>query len=222
MARGEWGNPNTQTNPIACRIQWRMGVAVCQTGFKLRNSNPVATADVDEAADLVRDFAQTNFRTILTIVDQLIGVDVVNMVTGEGASRSFSNVTGTLNFGEADSLPSFVTAPVSLKGELRKRYGQGRMLWPFRSEFQNAGNAMSPQGIAALQGVIDAMAALFLGTAGSTDYTLINTHGIIPPRAATAGRPAQPEVPASWYDVTTIRLNTQLSFLRSRKQGVGS
>lgn len=221
MARGTWGNPNTEYHPLKVRIAFQLGLSLCQTGFTLRDSS-LTPSNPQACADDVATFVTTNFRTIFSSEDTMLGVDVVDMVTAEGGAVSFSNTKGTVNIGAEARMPSFITVPVSLKGELRKRYGQGRMLWPVRAEVWNDNEQLNSAGVTALQGVVTAMAARYLGAASSSDYTLINTHGIIPPKPATATRPAQAEVPPSWYDVTTIRLGTITSFLRSRKAGVGS
>ena len=96
------------------------------------------------------------------------------------------------------------------------------MLWPVRSETHTDDELLNAAGVAAFTGVIDALTARYLGSIATTDFTLINVHGVLPPRAATTTRPARPEIPAMYYDVTAVRLRTALSFLRSRKAGVGS
>ena len=119
----------------------------------------------------------------------------------------------------SDYLPSYVTAPLSLKGELRRRYGRGGMLLPVRTDEWVDQDTLTAGGQAAYGGFITAMTTSFMG---SGTYRLINAHSVIPPKAATPTTPARPEVPASWTDVTSIRLNTTVSFLRSRKVGVGN
>jgi hypothetical protein len=219
MARGTWGGTG-DIRPFACKITFQLGLSLCQTGFHLRNGS-LSFDSAQEVADDVYDYANTSFRTILGVQDRMVGVDVVNMATLEGGSRSFSNVTGTQTITGA-ALPSYVQVPVSLKGELRARYGQGRMLWPVRPESYTTDDQLNTIGQAGLQGAIDAFVTRYVGTGLTFDLRAVNVHGVIPPKPATPSRPARPEVPASWYDVTSARLSTNLSFLRSRKQGVGS
>jgi hypothetical protein len=221
MAQGTWGSGGTDIHPLQVKISFRLGTSVAMTGFKLRDSS-LTPSNPQACADEVADFVNASFRTILLTADQLIGVDVLDLTTGEAGGVSFSNVTGTIAASADQATPSFITAVVSMKSQLRRRYGQGRMLWPVRSEGHLSSDLLSPAVITAYEGVITEMSNRYLGAGGSTDYTLITAHGVIPPRAASPTAPARPEVPASWYDVTTLRLNTVPSFLRSRKQGVGS
>lgn len=217
MSRGTWGGSG-DIHPLAVRIQFLLGTSQCQTGFHLRDQS-LTPADVQDAADDVAQFVTTNFRTIFSNEDRFIGVDVVDMTTGEGGAVSFGNTFGTIAWQNTVRTPSFLTVPISLKGEIRRRYGRGGMLWPMRSESWETDNVLNAEGIAGFQGVIDAMTARYLANG---TYRMINVHGVIPAKPATPTTPARAEVPPSWYDVTTIRMNTVLSFLRSRKQGQGS
>lgn len=221
MARGTWGSGGTDIHPLSVKISFQMGTVKAQTGFKLRDAS-LTPSNPQSCATEVADFVTTSMRPLLDQQYQFLGVDVLDMTTGEGGAVSFANLVGTHNAGDNGLLPTYVQVPVSLKGELRKRYGQGRMLWPVVLEAWNDKGVLNAGGVAALQGIVDAMAGRYLGAAGSTDYVLINTHGLIPPKPATPTAPAQPEVPPSWYDVTTIRLGRILSFLRSRHVNVGS
>ena len=168
------------------------------------------------------DWVTTSFRTLFSVEDRMLGVDVVDNTTGEGGAVSFANTMGTQNLTGASLLPSYVQCPVSFKGELRRRYGQGRGLWPVRFDGYVDKDILNAAGAAAFQGVIDTMTTRWLGLSGSSDYELINFHGLIPEKPATQTSPVRPAVQPSWYSVTTVRLNTVMSFVRSRKQGVGS
>lgn len=218
--RGQWGG-GFEVKPWKCTINFRLGVSRCVTGFHLR-ATALAFPTPAQVAAAVNDFAVTNFRTLLTSADEVLGVDVVNMVTGEGASTNLANQPGTLGVAAAGILPSYVMAPISLKGELRRRYGQGRMYWPIRNEVWVDGDALNATGTAAVEGVLDSFNDRFIDTTVVDRLAAINVHGVLPPLAATPSRPAREEIPASWYDVTSARLNTTLSFLRSRKAGVGT
>lgn len=220
MARGTWGGSG-DIHPLKVRIAFMLGTSQCQTGFTLRDSS-LTPSNPQSCANEVADWVTDDFRNIFTVRDRFLGVDVVDLTTGEGGAVSFGNLVGTQNISEANTPPSYVQVPYSLKGELRRRYGQGRMLIPVRNEAWMDEDKLNPTGVISLQSVIDTMVTRYLGTGGSTDYTLINVHGIIPPKLATPTTPARPQVEPSWYDVTTIRLNSVLSFVRSRKAGVGS
>ena len=219
MARGEWGG-TLETKPWQCKISWLVGLSQQQTGFHLR-ATALAFPSPTDVANEVADFANESFRTILANSDKLLGVDVVNMVTGEGGSVSFSNVMGTVA-ATTFRPPSYVTANATLKGELRRRYGQGGMRLPVAAESFTNDDVLNSTGLAALQGMIDEMTSRYIDGGVMPSYVLCNVHGVLPPKAATPKRPARPEIPASWYDVTSIRLNSAVSFLRSRKQGVGA
>lgn len=219
MARGQWGGTG-QIHPLRVRISFFLGPVRAQTGFTLRDqsltpSNPQAAAE--HVAEWVNDSLRPHFWT----GDRFDGVDVLDMVTGEGGGHSFNNVTGSGSVTAADLQPSFMQVPISLKGELRRRYGQGRMLFPVRFENMQDGGTLSTTGIAQLTAVATSLTTRYLGDAPLNTYRLINVHGVIPPKAPTASGPGRAEVPASWYDVTSIRFSNVLSFVRSRKLGVG-
>lgn len=217
--RGTWGSGVGDWRPYAVKISWKAGVNVLQTGFHLR----AATLEIgspEEVATEVQAFVDEAFKTILSDQDQILGVDVVNLVTKEGFSTSPPGLFGTMA-NNPNYLPSFVAAVVSLKGELRTRYGQGRMFYPVRLESATGIEVITASGAIAIQAVIDEMATRWIGNA-VTGYNLVNLHGVLPARPATPSSPIRPEIPASWYDVTSMRLNTNLTFLRSRKAGVGS
>jgi hypothetical protein len=221
MARGTWGSGGTDIHPLSVRIQFQMGTVLGQTGFKLRDTS-LQPADPQEAADDVAVWVSASLVNVFHNTDRILGVDVVDMTTGEGGAHSFANLAGTIGGGLDAVSPSYLQVPVSLKGELRRRYGQGRMLWPVRYETMYDNNLLNATGVAALQGAIDAFQARYLGSGSSSDYTLINVHGQIASKAATPTTPARDAVPPSWYDVTTIRLGRIMSFLRSRHVNVGS
>lgn len=218
MARGPWGGTG-DFQPLKARISWQMGTNVAQTGFHLRGAT-FEFGGVEDAATAVLDWVDDNFRTLLDLTDTVLGVDVVNRVTLEGFSISPASMVGTLNAG-ANVAPDFMCNTVIMKGELRAKYGQGRMFWPQRWENHETNDVLNSSGIAAFQSVITALTTRFTGNT-VTGYNLINVHGLIPPRAATSTAPARPAVQPTWYDVTSLRLNNAVTFLRSRKAGVGS
>lgn len=220
MARGTWGG-GTDIHPLKVRISGSMGLTNWQTGFHLRDQS-LTPVDPQDAAEHVAEWVTESFRTLFANTDRFLGVDVVDMTTGEGGAVSFPNLVGSLSIDATTQLPAFMQLPVALKGELRRKYGQGRMLWPIRHESWSNFSELNGSGVAAYQGVIDALVSRYIGSFPTNTYRLINVHGVIQPREATPTSPARPEVPPSWYDVTTVRLSTRPSFLRSRKEGVGS
>ena len=219
MATGGWGG-TFDTRVFAVKIIMARGTDKIQTGFHLRDVGLVGQTAQD-AADAVASFATSSFRTLLPQDVSIQGIDAVELVTLEGGSVSPQGVVGSIPATSGEE-PLYVTVPVSFKGEKRARYGQGRGLWPMLYGTWREHDTLTTAGAAAFQGVIDAMTSAFMGSSLTHDLKLINLHGVIPPRAATASRPARPEIPPTWYDVTSIRLNTSLSFLRSRKAGHGS
>jgi hypothetical protein len=213
MARGIWGDPDDD-HPLDVQIRYTLNGVRVQNGFKLRD-NTITPIDLQDCADEVQAWVTASFRTILTTLDIIEGVDVLDMVTGEAASTAPANQTGTIAYNVAGTIPRYVTAPVSFKGPIRRRYGRGGMLLPVRSEDWNDEGRLNVPGRAALQSVVDSMVSTFMG---SGDYKLIVAHGVIPAKAATPTAPARAQVEPTWYDVESIRLNSELSFLRSRKR----
>lgn len=213
--RGTWGD-GLSTHPLRVRISYTLDGIKAQTGFVLRDQS-ATPSNPQDCAENVGAFCNASFKTILSFVDRLDGVDVVDLTTGESGGFSFQNVIGSLPQNNANNLPPFITAPVSMKSELRRRYGQGRMLLPVRPEELTFKGDLNGDGVALYNGLIAAFQSEYMATPITKTYRLITVHGVIPARGATATSPARPEVPASWYDVQTLRLNTKLSFLRSRK-----
>lgn len=209
-----------EVHPLRVSIRWRMGTTVAQTGFHLRAAGP-AFPTLDAVVTEVSDFATVQFRKLLATTDELLGVDVFDMTSEEAAQSTWAATTGLYAAGNS-AMPSFVTAPVSLKSKLRKRYGQGRMLWPVRGEGMTDNEILAPTAVTLFQGVIDDMIARYVDDDLTGTLILINVHG-----ALAADRPHKkpeplPAVPATWYDVGSIRLNKAVSSLRTRKQGIGS
>lgn len=217
---GPWGGVLNQ-RVFRVKIAFKLGQSNCQTGFHLRDVG-VNTLDPDDVVELVRPWADTHFRALLKVTDSLVGVDAMNLVSKEGAAHSFTTTAGSMAVDAVTSGPSFLMVPITLKGERRTRYGQGRMLWPVVNDLHTSGDALSAAGASTFQGVIDELAELFIGPAITTNAHLINLHELLPSTRPHKGDEPLPEVPATWYDVTSIRLNTTLSSLKSRKVNVGS
>lgn len=220
MARGTWGGTGDR-HPFRVRISWTQLTSVCQTGFYVR-SQGAEIGSPTEVATAVMEWVDQSFRTLLAPTNRILGVDVVDVVSREGHAISPSNMFGTIvGYSDAAALPSFIACVVSLRSALRTRYGQGRMFWPVAMEGTAHGDVIGNAVLPQYQGVMDNLAGRFI-QGSVVGYQLINIHGVIPPRAATPTRPATASIPASWHDVISMRLNANLTALRSRKAGVGS
>lgn len=211
MATGAWGGPG-DTRVFRANIQFRHGGQNCQSGFHLRDVG-INTLSPEDVATEVATFATTQFAKLLHQADQIVGIDVVNLATGEGFAVSPPNTPGTQ---PGTQVPSFITLPISIKGNLRKRYGNGRMLWPLPSQESIAGNVLVPAAAANVQVVIADMADRFMEGVLAATMKLVHLHPALP---AHGTRPA---IPATWYDATSLRAATVVSSLRRRKAGVGS
>jgi hypothetical protein len=220
MARGEIGGVGSP-NIFKCSIRTRIENQLVQTGFKVRD---VAVQDNDpsEVGAVVKSWVDDHYKALFLVTDDILAVDVLKMGTDEGWTYEYSNVHGTASLTTGTWHAPFICANISLKTQLRKRYGQGRMFWPVRFENYTDGGVLNATCIAGFQGVIDALTTAFTGSTTTHDLLLVNTHGVLPPKAATASSPARPEIPASWYDVESVKLNTYITTLRSRKAGIGA
>lgn len=218
MARGEVGSGVGQFEPIRITFSWQNGASKQMSGFYLRRSsiiNPTPQAAADHvAANLFSEFASFVAGTV-----SFIELTAVNIVSGEAGSVNLSTFTGAAN---GDRLPSYVTAVMAMKGELRRRYGQGRQILPVMMEAYTTNDALNASGTAALNAYVAKLNTTYVQTGATSDWKLVNVHGQLPARPATPSSPARPIIPPSYYDVVSLRLNQPVSFLRSRKQGVGS
>lgn len=167
-------------------------------------------------------WADTHFRSLLYTGDQLLGVDVLRLTDKTGAAHSFSTTAGSFAITGVHLLPSFMMVPVSLKGEQRTRHGQGRMFWPVRSEEQIQGDEVEATRRTLFQNVLTALTDAFIVNVVTGDIRLCNYHDAMPQRTNASGAVVRPALPASWYDVTSARINFTVSALRSRKVNVGS
>lgn len=211
MATGAWGGTG-DTRVFRVNIQFRHGSQNCQTGFHIRDVG-VNTLTPEDVATEAAEFATTQFVKLLHTTDQLIGVDAENLATHEGFAVSPASVTGT----EAGTpCPSFITVPISLKGNLRKRYGNGRMLWPIYNQESINGNQLVAAAQTVVQTVIADFTSRYMEGALFGTQRLVHLHGAFTPKG-----PNTP-LPATWYDITSVRANTVVSALRRRKAGVGS
>lgn len=211
MATGSWGGALSQ-RVFRANIKFRHGGSDCQSGFHLRDVG-VNTLSPEDVANEVYDFAKVQFRKLLHNADILQGVDVTNLVSTEGFSKSEVGITGIQ---PGTQCPSYVTIPVALKGSIRKRYGSGRMLWPVPSTESLSGNALVGATATVLSEIAVDMAERFMGPSITTSMHLVHLHALLPAFGT------RPEIPATWYDITSIRVSSITSSLRRRKVGVGS
>lgn len=223
MARGTWGG---LTDPNIFRVTFRFTNRGqhCQTSFKLRD---VAVQDntAQEVADSVATNISGNFRNLLLTSDTLDGIDVLRIGTEEGGWHPFTPAEGQggLDIASAgNGTPAFVAANLALKSEIRKRYGQGRMFLPMVHDGWMDGNLLNNTGVTNINTFIAALTTNYTGDPVTHDLILINAHPALPEHLS-AGQPGhRAAIPASWYDVVSLRLNTAVTMLRSRKIGVGS
>lgn len=220
MARGTWGG-TLDPNIFKVTFRFKLGSSFCQTGFKLRD---VGTNDnsAQDVADEVATQLETPFKSILKPTDSLEGIDVVRLGSEEGGWHPFSPTVGLFSMADTEELPNFMCANISLKSEIRKRYGQGRMFLPLISETQVDGNILNSAGVARMNIVLTPLSDHFTGDPLTHDLILVNAHPALPQREAPGSPRYRPAIPASWYDVVSLRINNVATFLRSRKVGVGS
>ncbi len=222
MARGTWGG-TTDPNIFKVNFRFRMGSSHCQTGFKLRDVG-VQDNTAQEVADEVATQLGTGFRALLSVQDVLEGIDVLKLGTEEGGWHPYEPAAGvgSIPFDAAKMLPQFLAANVSLKSEIRKRYGQGRMFLPLRRDEYVDGDLLTAGAQDELDQFLDPLSDHFTGDPLTHDLILVNAHPLMPPRGSVGGEGYRPEIPASWYDVVSLRTNSAPTFLRSRKVGVGT
>lgn len=220
MARGTWGGA-LDPNIFRCTIRFRLGTQKCQTGFHLRDVGIQDNSEQDVAEEMQTQLL-TIFRGILTTNDFIESWEAALLGGDTGYSLPEVNGAGTNAYAASTAEPSFLAACVALKSEIRKRYGQGRMFWPIANEPMVDGDVFSTTGVNVLTGVVNVFTDHFTGDPVTHDLLLVNAHGLLPQRGAPGAPGYRPEIPPSWYDVLSLRLNTVVTSLRSRKVGVGS
>lgn len=220
MARGTWGG-TTDPHIFKVDIHFIRSGQHCQTGFHVRD---VAINDntEQEVADQARTVLWDAFRPLLCTTDTVDFITARILGGDTGAVAAGNSQAGTSTADAAAQVPSFMCALLTLKSEIRKRYGQGRMFMPVVAESQIDTNDASTTLVGGMNTFITAMTDNFTGDPVTHDLLLVNAHGVIPPLAPGPHTAGHPEIPASWYDVVSVRLNTQLTSLRTRKVGHGS
>jgi hypothetical protein len=220
MARGTWGG-TLDPHIFRVNVRFFMGASKCQWGFKLRDA-VLNDNSAQNVADSVLGVVQEHFRGLLTPNDGLEGVDVLRLGSEEGGWAPQVSQAGTLAAVGTLGMPNFTSCNVNLKSEIRKRYGQGRFFLPMVSESDIDGNTINSAGLARIQFLIDDLQDNYSGWTGTHDLILVNAHPVLPARGVIGGPLYRPEIPAQWYDVVSIRVNSLVTSLRSRKAGVGS
>lgn len=220
MSRGTWGGA-LDPNIFKVTLRFKLGNSFCQTGFKVRDVG-VQDNTAQEVADEVALQLEVPFKTLISPTDSLEGVDVLKLGSEEGGWHPFNPVGGTYGIANANQLPHFVACNVALKSEIRKRYGQGRLFLPFVNEADIDANIITGGGVNRMNGFLTPLADHFTGDPATHDLLLVNAHAAMPQRGVPGNPEYRPAIPATWYDVVSIRVNTVATFLRSRKVGVGS
>lgn len=222
MARGTWGGA---LDPNIFRVTFRFTNRSqhCQTSFKVRDA---VTNDnsAQEVADSVATAVSSNFRNLLLTSDTLDGIDVIRLGSEEGGWHPFTPAEGQggLDISSAgNGTPAFVAANLSLKSEIRKRYGQGRMFLPMVHDGWMDGNLLNNTGVTNINTFIAALTSNYTGDPVTHDLILVNAHPALPEHLSPGQPGHRAAIPASWYDVVSLRLNTTVTMLRSRKLGNG-
>jgi hypothetical protein len=220
MARGTWGGA-LDPNIFRCTIRFRLGVSKCQTRFHVRDVGIQGQTEQDVAEEMQTQLL-TPFRGLLSDADAIESWEAAKLGGDTGYSLPETGGTGTTGHNVTTEAPDFMAAVVSLKSEIRKRYGQGRMFWPIFAENMIDENVLSTIGVNVLTTLVTAFTDHFTGDPVTHDLLMVNAHGLIPQHGAPGLPGYHPEIPPSWYDVLSLRLNTVVTSLRSRKAGVGS
>lgn len=218
MATGPWGGI-LDSRVFRVKISWTQAGQQCQTGYHIRDVG-VNTLTPEDVAEEAAELAQTNaFRTLFATVDQIVSVDAVNLRTAEGHTIALPNVMGLQN---AEALPSFTACSLALVGGIRKRYANGRMFWPVRGENTTTADILNATGVGIFDAAIAEFTSRYMGGALFGTQQLVHLHEAKPARPAVGKPEPLPAVPATWYDITAIKLNRAVTALTSRKVGVGS
>lgn len=220
MARGTWGGA-LDPNIFKVTIRFLLGVQQCQCGFHLRDVGVQDNSEQDVADEVLAQTA-ASFRNLLKPTDTLLAVDARILGQDTGATADAGNLAGLQPADAGTSEPSFLAAVLTLKSEVRKRYGQGRMFLPCAVEGFVSGDILTVDATNNYATFITALTDHFTGDPVTHDLLMVNAHGTLPARPPSGSYPGRPEIPPSWYDVLSLRMNTIVTHLRSRKVGVGS
>lgn len=202
-------------------LQFQLSQSRCSTRFHVRDAG-VQDKGEQDVLDLVVPIADTQFRALLTQQDKLLGVDVVHLATKTGVQHSFGTTAGSIAVGVGNEVPSFNAVTLALKGELRTKYGHGRMFLPVHSDTFIESEQLAAGGVTAINSLITALTDEFVGSPLTHDFVMCNYHAAKGSYTSPTTGVTRPAMPESYYDVVSIRLNTQVTSLGSRKAGRGS
>lgn len=218
MATGEWGPNVGQSRVFRATIKWVQSGQRCSCSFHLRDMG-VAGQTPQDVANAVDAMVQTPaWRAPWSNLDSFESVDVVNLSSAEGHTIAYPNLKGTA---DVNIEPSFSAVVVNLIGGLRRRYANGRFFLPVRGSIDRTADQLSPGGVTKINGALAELQTRFMDDGLTAELRLVHLHGAKPARQTKKGAQL-PAVPASWYDVTAIKVNRAITPLRSRKVGVGS
>lgn len=218
MAHGEIGTGVGEVRPFDVKLQWVIGASKQQWGFSLRKGTALAATPLD-IANHVRDTLLAPFLFMLPSTATFTGIDVTDVLDKTGAGVSPENAVG----GSAIAMgPSFLAARVNTRSELRAKWGQGGFYLPLYFEANWDGDTINAQGRALANAVLDPLISTYVGTPLTRAFVMINWHKLLPANRPNKKNQPMPLVPASYYDVVSVRMNPLVTSLRSRKQGVGS
>jgi len=212
MAQGSWGESGDRT-VFRVTVRWLAAGQKCQTGFYLRDTGLLNDQDAEDVVNLVDPWVQQRFIHCLHQDDRIDTLDAENITTKVGFAKSYSGLAGA---GGGVRAPNFLQVPVALKGELRRRYGSGRMLWPVAAVGWLNGQQLTDANLADFNTTAADLATRFIGSDLTLPVRLVHAHDTLPAKGA------RPLVPRQWYDVTSIRVSSLVSSIRRRKAGVGS
>lgn len=220
MAKGPWVGTGS-ASLFRVKLTMVLGASRCQMGFTLRDVAFQGQTAQTAAAE-IHTRLQTPLQGILTSADSLVDVDVTHLQEKTGSSVSFGTAVGALNAVAQERQPAFLACVASFKSGFRTRYGTGRMFIPIRYEPWVEGDTLSTAGRTSIEAFLDVLRTNYVGSGVQGEFRLVNAHETLPAARPSKSETPLPEVPAQWYDVESIRLETRLTALRSRRMGVGT
>jgi hypothetical protein len=212
MANGPWG-ADGQPVPLRATVKMRLGTSNCQFGFHLRDPLNNGTALTPIAEGIATTLLPT-LKLILANIDEVTSIVLTNVVTKEGVEVPQTGQTGQAGQAGA-TLPTFMAATIVMKSSVRARYGQGRFFLPIRGTIHMTDNVLSGGGVTAVNNFVSAFRTAYVLPVQNTAPLAINYHA-----ALAADRPHKspaplPAVPATYYDVTSVRVNPILTAIHS-------
>lgn len=202
-------------------ILFELGTSKCSTGFYLRDLG-LNGQEPQDVVDAVQPIANVQFRALLLSGDKLTAVDAIRLDNKTGAQHAFSTTAGSVALSAENTMPSFNACTLALRGELRSKQGHGRMFLPARPDTFVSAETINAAGVTAINAFITAMNDEFLDGGVGQELRLCNYHKAKPAYTNSETGTTRPALPESYYDVVSMRLNTTVTPLGSRKVGRGS